>query len=303
MNCPKRISAILAILACLASSAAGAERGAAWRTVRRFHPPEIPAEMLPEGVRAEGASLRVDADGLTGGEATLLELSDPPQTGVRYRIVGRIRCTDVRPAGYLELLSRFGDEQYFTRTLAESGPMRKLLGDREWSRFALPFDPRGRAPDALHLRIVLPGRGEVALDSLEIQTLRLAAAVQTPGESPLGGGGEAWWTDRVGGYIGGVGGVVIGLFSALFALLVVRGRARKQVVSAMGLLSLAGLASLGAGVAAVLRDQPYGVWYPLVLLGALGVALFGGGAFLAIRRYRQAELRRVQAMDVGTETK
>jgi hypothetical protein len=56
--------------------------------------------------------------------------------------------------------------------------------------------------------------------------------------------------------------------------------------------------ALTVGVAALSQAQPYAVYYPLLLLG--GICTICSIACLVIIRvgYQQAELRRMQALDV-----
>jgi hypothetical protein len=48
---------------------------------------------------------------------------------------------------------------------------------------------------------------------------------------------------------------------------------------------------------ALLRDQPYAVVFPLLLLGVILVGVFGGGYRATRRGYEAAELRKIHAMD------
>ena len=67
------------------------------------------------------------------------------------------------------------------------------------------------------------------------------------------------------------------------------------------MLALAGLgvASLIAGIAALIDGQPYAVAYPLLLGGVLLPIVFGGGYRLARRAYRESELRKMHALDAA----
>jgi hypothetical protein len=101
----------------------------------------------------------------------LLTLESPPIDGKRWAIEGRVRYERVASPGYLELWNFFGDgSRYFSRTLAESGPMARLDGDSDWRMVLLPFDAtQATAPLVqLELNAVLPGGGVV-----ELQPLRL----------------------------------------------------------------------------------------------------------------------------------
>ena len=63
-------------------------------------------------------------------------------------------------------------------------------------------------------------------------------------------------------------------------------------------LLLIGIGSLGSGVAAIAAGQPYAVYYPLLLIGIILVAVFGKLRGTLSARYEQLELKRMQSMDV-----
>lgn len=52
------------------------------------------------------------------------------------------------------------------------------------------------------------------------------------------------------------------------------------------------------GVLALIYHQPYGVWYSLILPGLIGLVVLGSLTPVAIMRYRQADLRKMQARDL-----
>ena len=79
-------------------------------------------------------------------------------------------------------------------------------------------------------------------------------------------------------------------------------RARTIVMAAVvtvvliGVVMLAlGVIHLVAGLFALISGQPYGIWYPLVLLGAVMTIVFGALLPTVRRRYQDAEMRRIQA--------
>jgi hypothetical protein len=109
---------------------------------------------------------------------------------------------------------------------------------------------------------------------------------------------SAWWTAQDAGLVGGLGGAAIGLVGALvgsLSFLVVRGKAKPLMVGLFGAMIALGLALLGAGVIALTQSQPYHVYYPLLLGGFLSTCLFGALLPVILMRYRQAEVRRMEA--------
>ncbi len=53
--------------------------------------------------------------------------------------------------------------------------------------------------------------------------------------------------------------------------------------------------ALGAGLTALITGQPYGVWYALLLPGAILSVLMVCFTPMVLMRYRQAEHRRLEA--------
>ncbi len=97
---------------------------------------------------------------------------------------------------------------------------------------------------------------------------------------------------------GTVYGVVAGILRGLVGWLVPRGRARRFILSAWITLWAAGLALLIVGLLALLSGQPWGVWYGLLLPGAVGALVVGGNLLVILKRYRDVEQRRVAAADL-----
>jgi peptidoglycan/LPS O-acetylase OafA/YrhL len=82
-----------------------------------------------------------------------------------------------------------------------------------------------------------------------------------------------WWSSRTSGMIGGLAGSAIGVWGAMFGLtagvLVPKGRGRTAVRILMYPMLILAIAALVVAVVALTRDQPRGVWYPLMLLGGI----------------------------------
>ena len=108
-----------------------------------------------------------------------------------------------------------------------------------------------------------------------------------------------WWTAYHGTLIGAIGGSVIGVccggLGAMAGVFAPRGKFKGFVLGSMGVLVLAGIAALAAGITALVLGQPYHVWYPLTLGGTIGTFVLGGITPVIAMRYRQAEARRMEA--------
>jgi hypothetical protein len=229
------------------------------------------------------------------GVPRTIELAAVESPSIRravYAIRGTVRHEAVVGRAYFEMWSVFpGVGRFFTRGVAEAGPLRALTGSSPSRPFVLPFSNREGAPPParLEVNLVVPGEGTVHVGPLELVEF-------DPGEDPLGLTG-AWWGERAAGILGAISGGLVGLLGALLAWLVTRGRARRFVFGALATLVTVGVATFAAGVLAVLLHQPYAVYYPLLLIGAMDALLPLVAWRTARHRYEEHEMRRMQALD------
>jgi hypothetical protein len=252
--------------------------------------PSAAAEVLREFAGPEAA-----VEGRPGAKTTaeVLVIEHPPVTRAMYAVRGTVLWEGVEGKAFIEMWSHFaGGGRYFSRTLAPSGPMGSLTGSGGPRAFVVPFSSGAEAkrPEKLVVNVVLPGRGTVRLSDLQLVQYE-------PGEDPAAVGG-AWWSEQHGGLIGGIFGGLIGCMGAVIGVLAGRGQGRRFVLAALKVMITVGAAAVVAGVVAVASSQPYGVYYPLFLLGGLLVILPAGLLRVVRRRYEQLELRRMQAADV-----
>jgi hypothetical protein len=291
----KRIALTLSLVAALTSPLRGAE------TLQRFSWSEVQRQgTLPQGkvlpATDEAPYERLEV-GSAGGAATIevLSVESPGIAQATYAIRGQVRCRNVRGNGYLEMWSHMpGGDKFFSRTTAASGPMACLSGDCERRAFVVPayLDDRSDRPVRLTLSVVLPGPGTVELDSLELVEFG-------PGEDPLTASQGGWWSRRDGGVIGAVIGASLGLIGAVVGVMGSRRTLHRAALGVMGVVAAAGVVMVMVGIAALAMKQPYAVWYPLVLGGIIGAAVFGGLIPVVRRRRQQDEMRRIQAMDAS----
>ncbi len=109
---------------------------------------------------------------------------------------------------------------------------------------------------------------------------------------------EPWFGVHTGAWIGSLIGIFGGVAGSLCGILAPRGKAKWLVMGTMwtGVVASAGL--LVWGIAAWCLGQPYAVWYGLGLPGLIGIVVFPPLIPVVRNVYAQAELRRLQAMDI-----
>jgi hypothetical protein len=240
-----------------------------------------------------------------GRSINILKLEKPGITQSRYAIRGEVSYADVNGTGFLEMWNYFDDGGfYFTRTLGDSGPMGKLSGSSDWRPFVMPFNAsKGQVPNRLEVNVVLPKGGTVKVRDAKLVEYATPATTKAAAMSaPMtidAQAAEAWWGPRTGGLFGGIVGSIVGICGAIIGLGAARGRGRRFVISLMITMATLGAFLFSAGLVALLIAQPYGVWYPLLLSGGLSAGLMAGLLPTIKRRYEQAEIRRMEALDAA----
>jgi hypothetical protein len=101
------------------------------------------------------------------------------------------------------------------------------------------------------------------------------------------------------GLVGGLAGAGVGVMGAAYGstvgVLAPRGKGRAAVFAMHWTFLALGVLMLAAGITALATGQPYGVWYALLLPGALVTILMLVFLPIVRVRYQQAEHRRLEA--------
>jgi hypothetical protein len=287
----ERKALIAALSFALPASAAAATTGFTWDQLQKQGRISAGTVMPPESGSSDHR-LKVENTTSSPLTVTVLTIDQPQIAGPRYSLSGRLRYENVDGAGYLEMWNYFpGGRQYFSRTLADQGPMMKIQGTSGWRSFVLPFDATGAPqPTRLVVNVFLPSRGSVYLGPLELREESGAASGQR-------GDGT---TSRLAGMAGGVAGLVVGGLGALIGVLTSLGRARRFVIASATSLIAFGALAFTAGIVAFAWSQSYPGVYPFLLLLGFLTSVVPLGLLPAIRkRYEEIELRTMRAHDLG----
>ena len=235
-----------------------------------------------EGPLGEPAVTIVGSD--TSSTSQLVICDAPPVTSHDYIVRGRVKYDGVMGDGYLELLNHFGEKgTFFSRTLSSSGTMKKLNGTSDWREFELPFHAISEMkPQRLTLNVVLPGQGTVTV----AQPVTLSS-IKSSGQ---------WWSGPQSGLIGGFAGSALGILGGLIGIAAWK-KSRRLTYGLCVTGVLFGFASLASGLIAIGVGQPFHVYYPLLLIGSIGLSAIGFNFRNLTRQIQADELRRMQAAD------
>jgi hypothetical protein len=235
--------------------------------------------------------LKVENTNDTPQDFLLLKISDPAVIKKTTFFYGELKCENVALGSTLELFSHFspvvsgGDET----TASQSGAF--LGGSSNWRSYRITVVPFGHRavdgmpilPAQIEIRLSLAGRGTIYL-----RPIKLLGTVNNAG---------SWWSPQQAGLIGGIGGSLIGCLGGLIGLLVSKGRARNFVLASVKCSIALGILLTIAGLVAVVLQQPYAVWYSLLLPGVILILVFSLNLHSIQRRYDELEIRRMTSID------
>lgn len=231
----------------------------------------------------------------------LVVMPEPGISSPVYALKGMIRYENVKGDAFLQMDNNYGETgTFFTKSLAAEGPMGKITGGSDWRPFVLPFyagsgDQDAASPvlEELTLSLHLPESGSVSIRDVEVYQY---ASGEDPLQLAMHTSGQ-WFSERRAGLIGGIGGALLGLWGVLIGVLSSRGKARQLVLGSANALLFVGIASLVSGVVALVATQPYAVYFPLLLIGVIVVAITATLRGRLAAQYEQLELKRMQSMD------
>jgi len=158
-------------------------------------------------------------------------------------------------------------------------------GTSNWKPYEFSTDMRflNGLPTRLELKLSMPTNGTVYL-----RPIKLLGAVDSF---------NSWWSPQQGGLFGGIGGSLIGCLGGLIGWLVSKGKARNFVLAAVKCFIALGILLTIAGLVAVVFQQPYAVWYALLLPGVILILVFFLNLHSIQRRYDELEIRRMTSID------
>jgi hypothetical protein len=111
---------------------------------------------------------------------------------------------------------------------------------------------------------------------------------------------EPWFDPiRFGALYGGVGGGLLGglggVLGGLTGVLAPKGKGRSFILGAFSFLTLVGIGHFVVGLYALFAGQPYGIWFPLLLIGGILTIVIGSLRPVVRKRYEEVEARKMEA--------
>ncbi len=215
-----------------------------------------------------------------------------------YVVRGQVAYDGVGEPGHLEMWSHFGDQKFFTRTLASAGPMKVIHGTSAPRAFELPFSAEpGVKPDRIEINLILHSTGSVRIGPMQLHAIDASNRADA-GASSGTHLRSAWWTEQQAGWIGGLLGSGFGIFAGLIGLLAGAGRAVGLARRGLVVLMVCGLLCLLVGAVAVISKQPWHVYYPMLLTGLIVTIVTFTTRIAILHTIRQRELAKMQSADI-----
>ena len=102
-------------------------------------------------------------------------------------------------------------------------------------------------------------------------------------------------TALVGALLGSGCGVLGGILGVLMGVLAPRGIGKPFVIAFEAVVGFLGVITLIVGITGMVQGQPYGVWYPLAIVGFISATVFGTLLPITKMVYRRAEEQKLEA--------
>jgi hypothetical protein len=236
----------------------------------------------------------------------ILAVDDPPITQSQFAISGDVAYggvgdqTSIDGYAYLEMESDFADgTAVVTRTLANSGPMHLIRGRSGPRQFLLPCKSGNKRPTRIRMRLAVSGTAHIEMSNLQLiqylppttaSVAATATALTAPASAPRWLNPRFTWI-----------GITLLPFAALVAFLeplIRRSKGRGLVIGWIWTWFAIGQICFAWGMAALGHGEPVKQIGPLLLTSAtIWLAMLFASRLMG-RRYRDAELKRMQLMDI-----
>jgi len=233
-------------------------------------------EVVANDAALKGEALKLVSTGEGARTIQFLEVNTPPLTLSNYRFDFPLRYENVEKVAFIEMWTHFSDGGvFFSRTLADLGPQQKLLGTSPLRTASLPFfNTSGKRPTRLVFNLVFNGTGTIWIGKPRFVQFgeKLPPEIVKSADAPTSGA-TGWWSERAAGVLGGGAGAMLGVCGSLVGLLTYLGKGRRLALALLGVMLVMGALCLVTGIVSLIFAQPYHIFYPMLLIGAISALL------------------------------
>ncbi len=235
--------------------------------------------------------LKIENSGDKPLYAPILTITNPPISKEWFAVFCRIKYENVVRSNEKGNSQMQMSEDYSAGSFAQTF---EFYGTSDWTDCILEGSLSGaytKVPK-LEISLALPGHGTVYLRNLQL-------IEYDKGDLPVfaATASRAWWPERTAGLLGGIAGSVIGCCGGLIGCLTGIGKGRRFVMGMTRTFIALGIVLIIAGSIAVMLQQPYAVYYPMLLLGVILTVVCGTNLRGIRQRYDDLEIRRMTSMD------
>ena len=106
-----------------------------------------------------------------------------------------------------------------------------------------------------------------------------------------------WFDPRYAGWVGAIAGMIIGIWGTVGGVaagfLVPKGRGKSFMFGTLYTGAIVGFLLMCIGIAALVDQQPYAIWYPLLLPGVILILVSLPLVFVVKKRYTEVEMQKM----------
>ncbi|MBU0677591.1 MAG: hypothetical protein KJ626_05695 [Verrucomicrobia bacterium] len=238
-------------------------------------PAGVSVSFDPDFSETGNGSLRVDYDGAAAVSVPLFETTEVNVDDCMLEYSLLMASEGLKKPAYAEMTCRVDKNWYFSRALKQA-----LIASMPWKKVRTPFFLQaGQAPDRIRLGVRFEGAGSVWVDGVHLY--RRASRLLSF---------EA--------VLGSIFGVLAGLWGGSAGILSSKGRGRAFILGSGIALAVGSGLMLLAGVFLVIVKADRSFWYPLLLVGGIGVFVITPLIPGVRKQYERSEERRMRAADI-----